>query len=125
MIKKFAEVGKYFRLPGEIYSYTTMKSGNINATYRVTYRHGDGSVKSYIFQRINTHVFKNPVEIMENIDRVTEHIRARLEGGVALHYHHSADGLNYMLDEDDAFFLVMNYIDSETYDLSDDLSVIY
>lgn len=125
MIRKLAEVGEYFRLPGEIYSYTTMKSGNINRTYRVTYRHEDGSVKSYIFQRINTHVFKNPVEIMENIDRVTEHIRARREGGTALHFHHGANGLNYMLDDDDAFFRVMNYIDSTTFDLSDDLSVIY
>lgn len=125
MIEKLAEVGKYFRLPGEIYSYTTMKNGNINATYRVTYRHADGSVKSYIFQRINTHVFHNPVEIMENIDRVTEHIRAKRTGEIALHYHHSAQGLNYMLGDDDGFFRVMNYIDSETYDHSDDLSVIY
>ncbi len=125
MIRKLAEVGEYFRLPGEVYSYTTMKNGNINATYRVTYRHADGSVKSYIFQRINTHVFHNPVEIMENIDRVTEHIRAKRTGGVALHYHHSAKGLNYMLGDNDGFWRVMNYIDSETYDHSDDLSVIY
>ena len=125
MIRKLAEVGEYFRLPGKAYSYTTMKSGNINATYRVTYRHEDATLKSYIFQRINTHVFKKPVEIMENIDRVTEHIRAKKTEGATLHFHHSASGLNYMLDEEDAFWRVMNYIDSETYDISDDLSVIY
>lgn len=125
MIRKLAEVGEYFRLPGKAYSYTKMKSGNINATYRVTFRREDASLKSYIFQRINTHVFKNPVEIMENIDRVTEHIRAKKTDGVTLHFHHSASGLNYMLDDEDAFWRVMNYIDSETYDISDDLSVIY
>ena len=125
MIRKLAVVGEYFRLPGEIYSYTTMKNGNINATYRVAFRHADGSVKSYIFQRINTHVFRDPVAIMENIDRVTEHIRAKRTGEVALHFHHSAGGLNYMLDDDDGFWRVMNYIDSTTFDLSDDLSVIY
>ena len=124
MIRKLADVGTYFRLPGTVYSYTTMKSGNINATYHVTYRHEDKTLKSYIFQRINTHVFKNPVEIMENIDRVTEHIRAKKTGEVALHFHHSAEGLNYMYDEG-AFWRVMNYVESETYDLSDDLSVIY
>ena len=125
MIRKLAEVGEYFRLPGKVYSYTTMKSGNINATYCVAFRREDATLKSYIFQRINTRVFKNPVEIMENIDRVTEHIRAKKEGGVSLHFHHSAGGLNYMLDDENAFWRVMNYIDSETYDISDDLSVIY
>ncbi|MBR7146268.1 MAG: aminoglycoside phosphotransferase family protein [Oscillospiraceae bacterium] len=125
MIRKLAEVGKYFRLPGEVYSYTTMKNGNINATYRVTNLLEDGSVKSYVFQRINTHVFKNPVEIMENIDRVTSHIRARGDAAVALHYHHAADGLNYMLDDENGFWRVMNYVDSVTYDISDDPTVIY
>ena len=125
MIRKLAEVGTYFRLPGKAYSYDTMKSGNINATYRVTYRREDATLKSYIFQRINTHVFKNPVEIMENIDRVTEHIRARKPGGITLHFHHAASGLNYMMDEDDSFWRVMNYVESETYDVSDDLTVIY
>lgn len=125
MIRKLAAVGAFFRLPGKAYSYTVMKSGNINATYHVTYRQEDKSLKSYIFQKINTNVFKNPVQIMENIDRVTEHIRARKKEGVTLHFHHTAEGLNYMLDEETFFWRVMNYVESETYDVSDDLSVIY
>ena len=64
-------IGQKFRLRGEIYSYDAITMGNINTTYKVTYMREDETLKSYLFQRVNTHVFKNPVQIMENIDRVT------------------------------------------------------
>ena len=80
MFNTLIEIGHKFRLPGEIYSYDTITMGNINSTYKVTYTQNDNSLKSYLFQRVNTHVFKNPVEIMENIDRVTKSdIRNRLK----------------------------------------------
>lgn len=71
MFNTLKEIGQKFRLQGEIYSYDTITMGNINSTYKVTYARNDNSLKSYLFQRVNTHVFKNPVEIMENIDRVS------------------------------------------------------
>ena len=118
------EVGIKFRLPGEIYSYTTITVGNINATYKVTYNQEDNTLKSYLFQRINTHVFKNPVAIMENIDRVTTYIREKYPDQTTLHFHHTDDGLNYYIFGDDAFGRVVNYIDAVTYDSCDDLSII-
>ena len=38
----------------------------------------------YVLQRVNTHVFKNPREVMQNIFGVTEYLRTviRAEGGV-------------------------------------------
>lgn len=43
-------IGKKFRLPGELYAYSTITNGNINSTYKVTYSM-DGGLKSYLFQR--------------------------------------------------------------------------
>lgn len=47
-------------------------SGHINDTYCAWYDVA-GQRLRYIHQRINHNVFKNPVQLMENIDRVTRH----------------------------------------------------
>ena len=121
IIKK---IGTAFRLPGTLLSYETITNGNINATYRVTYRNDDGSQKSYIFQRVNTVVFKNPVQIMQNIDLVTTHIRRKCPDEQTLHFHHTEDGRNYFFAEENAFWRVMNWVDSITFDTCSDLAVI-
>lgn len=118
-------IGKKFRIPGKAYAFSVITNGNINQTYKVTYAGPDG-MKSYVFQNINTFVFANPKEIMENIDRVTTHIRKRAPAGApTLHFHHTADGQNFCYDENGSFWRVMNYIDSITFETTDDLSVIY
>ena len=48
--------------------------GHINDTYLIETRE-----RPYILQRINDAVFTRPVELMENVARVTRHVRARLE----------------------------------------------
>ena len=48
-------------------------SGHINETYLVTCPEGP----RYIYQKINTSIFKDPDVLMENISRVTEHIRRK------------------------------------------------
>lgn len=124
MLAVFEEIGKKFRLKGSAYSFSIIKNGNINSTYKVTYRNPDGSMKAYVFQKINTFVFTKPVEIMENIDRVTTHIRTKNAGSVTLHFHHTDDAKNFVFDEDGSFWRVMNCIDSITFDTCDDLAVI-
>jgi Ser/Thr protein kinase RdoA (MazF antagonist) len=52
-------------------------SGHINDTYCVTYDQAGSRIR-YIHQRINHHVFKNPVAVMENVARVTQHALATL-----------------------------------------------
>jgi hypothetical protein len=52
-------------------------SGHINDTYCATYDQA-GLIVRYIHQRVNQHVFKNPVQVMENVDRVTRHALTRL-----------------------------------------------
>lgn len=117
-------IGKKFRLAGDLYTYEVITMGNINSTYKVTYMEEDGSLKPYLFQKVNTHVFKNPVEIMKNIDRVTSYIREKYPDQQTLHYYHTDEGLNYYICEDNAFWRIVNYIESVTFDSSDDLNVI-
>lgn len=124
MFDKLKEIGELFRLPNTLYTYEAITQGNINSTYKVTYRSADKKTKAYIFQKVNTTVFKNPVEIMKNIDRVTSHMRERYPNEPVLHFHHTATGENYVFDGDNSFWRVMNYVDSITYDVCEDLSVI-
>ena len=52
MFEKLTEVSEAFRLPGTFYAFDTIKNGNINSTYKVTYREPNGRLKSYIVQKI-------------------------------------------------------------------------
>ncbi len=52
-------------------------SGHINDTYRVAY-HNDCGTNHFILQRVNHHVFREPVALMDNIRRVTAHLQEKL-----------------------------------------------
>ena len=124
MYNTLKEIGQKFRLVGEVYSYEAITMGNINSTYKVTYMRPDESLKSYLFQKVNTNVFKNPVAIMQNIDRVTTYIREKYPNQITLHFHHTDEGLNYYVCGEDAFWRVVNYVESVTFNASDDLGII-
>jgi len=53
-------------------------SGHINDTYCATLDQAGQRVR-YVVQRINHKVFKKPLELMENVDRVTRHALATLK----------------------------------------------
>lgn len=78
MISKLTKIVKAFGIPGESVTYKCLKGGNINDTY-VLEMTEQGNPKSYIVQRINANVFKNPVKVMENFDAVTRHIYVKLK----------------------------------------------
>ncbi len=122
VLQELREVGEAFRLKGEFDTYSLITHGNINTTYRVFYKNPD---KSYIFQKVNTYVFKEPVHIMKNIDLVTEHIRKKNASGAALHFHHTDSGKNYLFAADNTFWRVTNDIESLTYQGSSDPKVLF
>ena len=124
MFEIMKTVGEKFRLPGQLYTYDVITQGNINATYKVTYRTGNKKTKPYLFQKINTNVFKNPVEIMNNIDRITSHISKYYPNETVLHFHHTDSGDNFYFDGKNSFWRIMDYVDSITYDVCEDPSVI-
>ncbi len=66
-----------FDLAGEFVDAQPYGTGHINDTYLVRLRQGQ-TVMPWIIQRINHRVFTNVPALMENILRVTEHVRGRL-----------------------------------------------
>lgn len=66
-----------FQFEGKYQSVEELHSGNINRTYRLEYAQG-GQALHYALQYINNYVFKDPVKVMRNIERVTGHLRDRL-----------------------------------------------
>jgi hypothetical protein len=74
-----AALSRQFQILGEYLGAEPFGSGHINDTYRATYDQG-GLKVHYIHQRINHDIFKNPMAVMENIQRVTDHIRKSLKG---------------------------------------------
>ena len=121
--QKLKEVCDLFRIEGTYVGHETIQMGNVNKTYEVKFILPDGQPKSFLVQNVNTYAFRHPVELMENIDKVTEHIRAKKPGQVALHFHHTADRKTYVIDGDN-FWRMTNYIPSVTHDMVRDLDVI-
>ena len=76
-LKKIAE---QFALEGAIASIDSLGEGFINDTFIVRTQ---GDAPDYILQRKNKEIFPNVPAMMENIRKVTEHIRRQViaEGG--------------------------------------------
>ncbi|MBQ8291741.1 MAG: aminoglycoside phosphotransferase family protein [Clostridia bacterium] len=118
-----------FGIAGTYQSYEVINSGHINMTYKVYFKR-NGEIKDYILQRVNTYVFKNPEDVMENISSVTEYIRAKIKAtGVTakrnvLHYSKTEEG-NYYTWIDGEFWRCCRYIDdSVSFTNTDDLKII-
>ena len=124
------EVCKRFALQGEYRYYEVINSGHINTTYRV-YFFRDNEIKDYILQKVNTFVFKNPEEVMENISAVTEYIRAKIKQKQptakrnVLHYSTTDSGKYYTYTNEGEFWRCCRYIDDSVCFLkSDNLHII-
>ncbi len=121
--EKLQEICRLFCIHDTYLGHEVIQVGNVNKTYRVKFLLQDGSEKSFLVQNVNTYVFKNPVKVMENIDKVTEHIRAKRPGQTALHFHHTIDRKTYVLDGNN-FWRMTNYIPSKTFGAAGDLDIV-
>ncbi len=68
-----ATAARAFAIDGEFAGAAPYGSGHINDSYCAVFEQGGASTR-YLLQRINHHIFKNPVALMENIARVTAHL---------------------------------------------------
>lgn len=115
------EILSRFTLSGEFVSFEPIGCGHINDTLCVTLKEQNGEVR-YILQRINTHVFTKPAELMENVANVTSYLaRILRENGAdpahgTLTVFPTKDGkLFYRTDAGDCW-RVYNYVEN-TYTL--------
>jgi aminoglycoside phosphotransferase (APT) family kinase protein len=80
-----------FALDGEFVSAVRWGSGHINDSYAVTVD-AAGGPERYLVQRLNDVVFPDPAALMENVRRVTEHLRRRPGSGPVLTLVPTRDG---------------------------------
>ena len=127
---KILDVCRVFNIRGEYRNFEVINSGHINTTYCV-YFFRNGEIKDYILQKVNTYVFKNPIEVMENISSVTEYIRAKIKStGVTakrsvLHYSTTEEGEYYTFMPNGEFWRCCRFIDdSISFEQTDDLTII-
>jgi Phosphotransferase enzyme family len=70
-------VSSEFQIAGRFLNAQPYGTGHINDTYCLTLQNADARGR-IILQRINTNIFKQPIALMENIQRVLTHISARV-----------------------------------------------
>lgn len=105
-----------FNIKDGIKSIDMINSGHINNSYRVVTNCGT----SYMVQKVNRYVFKDPTRMMSNIDRVTNYLRKKIseDGGdpdrETLRFLYSESGSNYYIMPDDSFWRVSVYLDRAT-----------
>ena len=108
-----------FQIHGDFIGAEPYGSGHINDTYCAVFSQGGGRVR-YIVQRINHTIFKDPVALMGNIRRVTDHVRARLDSEPsrrALTLIPARDGQAYYRDPEGNTWRVYIFIEgARTYD---------
>lgn len=128
--KKIASVLEKFGVSYDTFRVQVFSSGNINSTYKIDIRYQKKSA-SFVLQRINTYVFRDPVGIMHNIEAVTNHIREKLirEGqdpeGKVLQFLKRDDGTNYYFEDEKNFWRCYRYIPNTiTYDQAGDPEVL-
>lgn len=110
-------LGRHFDIAGRPVEVASVTTGHIHDTYLVTYV-DSGRRARYIHQRINQHVFCDPPRLMENIERVARHVRAKLQSEQhpdisrhVLSLVHARDGRPYYLDEEGAYWRTWLHIE--------------
>jgi Ser/Thr protein kinase RdoA (MazF antagonist) len=69
---------QHFEFEGDYLGAVSYGMGHIHDSYAACFRRADGEVHRYLLQQINHHVFENPKELMQNIERVTAHLRTKI-----------------------------------------------
>ncbi len=67
-----------FEIDGEYVRHEFVKVGHINETYLLESERS-GVREKFIFQRINHFVFRHPEGLMSNFEKITRHLRSKLE----------------------------------------------
>jgi len=115
-------ISNNFAILGNFLDAAPYGTGHINDTYCATYDRG-GTLVRYIHQRINHTIFKDPPALMENIGRVTEHLRSKLAGRPdagrrALTLVSASDGRTFFQDEAGNYWRTYLFIErARTYDV--------
>jgi len=127
-----AEIGALFAIDGTFVGGEEIESGHINTTYLAAYTDQDGDQSRYILQRINEHVFPEPLTVIKNVARVTKHINQKVLrqkrdfGGQTLSLYPGRDGRNWVEGPRGGIWRCYNYIEGcRTYDVVENTRQAY
>ena len=110
IIGNFCDAGRFI-------SFAPIEAGHINTTVRVTCEK-DGKKINHLLQMINTHVFKNPVQLMDNVHAVTSFVKSKVieNGGdcerETLYCKLTNDGKTFYVDEENKVWRLYNYVEN-------------
>ena len=112
----FAGLFSKFAMEGALVSAQPYGSGHIHETFLI--KTHERECPDYILQRINHHVFKDVPRMMENIVRVTEHLRGKISalagnssGREVLTVVPARDGRHFHQDGEGSFWRCYVFID--------------
>ena len=111
-------VADAFCIEGKFVGAVPHGHGHINDTFAACFIEDCGNSHKVIFQRINQNVFKEPVRLMDNIEKVTSHLRKKIisEGGdplrETLNLIPSFDGINYFISDENEFWRAYDFIEN-------------
>ena len=117
-----AAAARAFEVDGEFESAVRYGSGHIHDTYSVRFDKGGRRGAHIILQHINTKIFRNPVAVMENIRRVTTHVRARLDSVQdadrrVLQLVRTREGRAWLVDREERYWRAYRFIEgAKTFD---------
>lgn len=120
---KIKDLVKQFDIKGAFTAYSGFGNGHINDTYALTYKEKDGTLRRYIMQQINSHVFPNVDGLMSNVSAVCDFMKKKVElkGGdvkkECLNLINTVDGATYFKSPEGEFWRCMILIeDTEAYE---------
>lgn len=120
-IPDLREISALFDMRADFVDGVPYGSGHINDTYCASFDQAGLLRIRYILQRINTNVFKTPVQLMENVARVTRHSLERLRESGHTEAHRrtltcipAVDGKPYAVDAFGKYWRVYPFIERAT-----------
>ena len=123
MENKIQKVASHFEMGSALFkSAEVYGTGHINETYRVIYTE-NGQDHPYIFQKINTNIFKKPDQLMDNMARVLEQSAKSLadhpdKARRCIHLVPAKDGKKFYWDNEMGCWRVYHFISgARTYDI--------
>ncbi len=99
-------------------AWGVIHNGHINHTYTIEFTDSSDKRVKWLLQNINTNVFKKPMELMDNVMRVTDFLRGKIseEGGdperETLTVYPTTDGKNCFVDSNGKCWRVYNFVDN-------------
>ncbi len=127
----FQKILHCFNIEGDFLSADIYGTGHINDSYAVKFE-VNGEVHSYLLQRINHHVFKDPEGLMKNIEVVTSYLRKKIvelggdEKRETLTLVPTIDGKYFIKTDEGEYWRAYLFIENAcTYEVVDSLDHVY